>query len=100
MYFYLYIYVSVCVCAQLCLALCNPMDCNTPGSSVMEFSRREYGSGLPFPTPGDLPNQGSKFKSLTSPELAGRLFTSVPHLYNKKKNIYIYIFFFFLRRIC
>ena len=29
-----------------------------PGSSVhgyMEFSRQEYWSGLPFPTPGDLP---------------------------------------------
>ena len=25
----------------------------------MKFSRQEYWSGLPFPTPGDLPNQGS-----------------------------------------
>ena len=24
----------------------------------MEFSRREYCSGLPFPSPGDLPNPG------------------------------------------
>ena len=24
----------------------------------MEFSRQEYWSGLPFPTPGDLPTQG------------------------------------------
>ena len=24
----------------------------------MEFSRQEYWSGLPFPSPGDLPNQG------------------------------------------
>ena len=24
----------------------------------MEFSRQEYRSGLPFPTPGDLPNPG------------------------------------------
>ena len=24
----------------------------------MEFSRQEYGSGLPFPSPGDLPNPG------------------------------------------
>ena len=37
-----YIYVCVCVCAhacvcsvvQLCLTLCNPMDCSLPGSSV------------------------------------------------------------------
>ena len=26
----------------------------------MEFSRQEYCSGLPFPTPGDLPNAGIK----------------------------------------
>ena len=24
----------VCVCAQLCLTLCDPMDCSLPGSSV------------------------------------------------------------------
>ena len=24
----------------------------------MEFSRQEYGSGLPFPSPGDLPDPG------------------------------------------
>ena len=26
----------------------------------MEFSRQEYWSGLPFPSPGDLPNLGMK----------------------------------------
>ena len=26
----------------------------------MEFSRQEYWSGLPFPTPGDLPDPGIK----------------------------------------
>ena len=41
----------------------------------MEFSRQEYWSGLPFPTPGDLPNLGIKFASLASPALAGRVFT-------------------------
>ena len=32
----------------------------------MEFSRQEYWSGQPFPSPGDLPNLGVKAKS---PEL-------------------------------
>ena len=36
---------------QSCLTLCNPMDCHLPGSSAMQFSRQEYWSGLPFPTP-------------------------------------------------
>ena len=29
----------------------------------MGFSRQEYGSGLPFPSPGDLPNPGIKPRS-------------------------------------
>ena len=40
----------------------------------MEFSRQEYWSELPFPSPGDLPNPGNKPMSLTSPVLAGRFF--------------------------
>ena len=39
------------------------------------FSRQEYWSGLPFPTPGDLPHPGIKPTSLASPALAGRFFT-------------------------
>ena len=31
--------------------------------SSMEFSRQEYWSGLPFPSPGDLPDPGIKFRS-------------------------------------
>ena len=42
----------------------------------MGFSRQEYCSGLPFPSPGDLPNPGIEPKSLMSPELVGRFFTT------------------------
>ena len=42
--------------AQSCPTLCDPMDCSLPGSSVQGFSRQEYWSGLPFPSPGDLPD--------------------------------------------
>ena len=42
----------------------------------MEFSRQEYWSGLPFPTPGDLPDPGTELASLVSPALAGRFFTT------------------------
>ena len=44
--------------AQLCPTLWDPMDPSLPGSSVLEFSRQEYWSGLPFPSPGDLPDPG------------------------------------------
>ena len=42
----------------------------------MGFPRQEYWSGLPFPSPGDLPDPGIKPASLTSPALAGRFFTN------------------------
>ena len=40
------------------------------------FSRQQYLSGLPFPSPGDLPNPGINFASLVSLALAGRVFTT------------------------
>ena len=43
---------------------------------LMEFSRREYWSGLPFPPPGGLPDPGIKPASLEPPELAGGFFTT------------------------
>ena len=35
----------------------------------MDFSRQEYWSGLPFPSPGDLPDPGIEPVSLVSPAL-------------------------------
>ena len=42
-------------------------------SLSMEFS---CWSSLPFPSPGELPNQGIKPASLTCPALAGSFFTT------------------------
>ena len=39
----------------------------------MGFSRQEYGSGLPCPSPGDLPNPGIKLIPFMPPALAGWL---------------------------
>ena len=46
--------------AQSCLTLCKSMDCGPPGSSVYGIfqAKQEYWSGLPFPSPGDLPHPG------------------------------------------
>ena len=41
----------------------------------MGFSRQQYWSGLPFPTPGDLPNPGIE---PASPALAGKFFITEP----------------------
>jgi len=37
--------------AQLCLTLCDPMDCSLPGYSIHGISRQEYWSGVPLPSP-------------------------------------------------
>ena len=44
----------------------------------MGFFRQEYWSGLQFPHPGELPDQGIEPMSPASPPLAGGLFTTVP----------------------
>ena len=63
---------------QLCLALCNPMDCSPTGSSVHGISRQECRSGLPPPSPGDLPDPGTEPTSPVSPAFAGRFSATVP----------------------
>ena len=45
-------------------------------SLSMGFSRQESWSGLPFPSPGDLPDWAIKPTSLTSPAWAGWFFTA------------------------
>ena len=49
--------------AKLCLTLEPPwtVACQAPLS--MGFSRQEYWSGLPFSSPGDLPNPGIELGS-------------------------------------
>ena len=42
----------------------------------MGFPSPEYWSGLPFPSPGDLPSPGIKPESPESPALGGRSFTT------------------------
>ena len=58
-----------------CVWFCDPMDCSHQAPPSMEFSRQEYWSGLPFPSPGDLPDPGIK---PTSPALTGGFFTTEP----------------------
>ena len=61
---------------QLCLTFCDPMDCSPPDASVHGFSRQEYYSGLPFPSPGDLLDLGIEPQSLMSYASTGRYFAS------------------------
>ena len=49
------------------------VTCQAPMS--MGFSKQAYWSGLPFPSPGDLPDPGIE---PVSPALAGRFLTTEP----------------------
>ena len=69
---------TVCACKllQSCLTLCDPMDCNPPGSSVHGILQARILEWVAIPPPGDLPDPGIEPTSLTSPALAGRFFTT------------------------
>ena len=60
---FMYLEKSESEVAQLCLTLCDHMDCSPPGSSVHGIFRARILSGLPLPSPGDLPKPGIKSRS-------------------------------------
>ena len=53
----------------------NPWTVARQAPLSMGFQRQEYWSGLPFPSPGDLPDPGIE---PTSPALVGEFFTTEP----------------------
>ena len=97
-----YVYISMCITSMLSqvqlfvtlwiVARQAPLS--------MGFSRQEYWSELPFPSPGNLPNPGIEPMSLVSPALAGGLFITEPpeksiytHTYIEKlTKMYVYIY--------
>ena len=68
------------------------MDCSLPGSSVRGIFQAKILQWVPFPLPWDFPNPGIKPKSVATPALAVRFFTTEPagksHVY---VCVYIYI---------
>ena len=71
------VHMHTCMCMLSSIklfAILRTVACHAPLS--MGFVRQEYWSGLPFPSPGDLPDPGIKPQSLASPALVGGFFTS------------------------
>ena len=62
--------------AQSSLTLVTPWTVALQAPLSMGLPRQEYWSGLPFPFPGYLPNQGTEHTSPMSPALAGGFFTT------------------------
>ena len=74
--------MCVCVCVYICVHVFSHVQlfvtpwtvAHQPPLST-EFSNQEHWSGFPFPTAGDLPNQGIK---PVPPAMAGRFFIPEP----------------------
>ena len=75
---------TFCVTTLCCAVLSHVQLFATPWTVAHQaplstgFSRQEYWSGLPFPSPGDLPDPGSQPTSLASPALVGGFCTTEP----------------------
>jgi len=61
---------------QLCLTLCNPMDCSPPGSTVLWILQARILEWITTPSSGNLSDSGIKPMSLMSPALADGFFTT------------------------
>ena len=66
----------MCLDSQLCLTLCDPMDCSPPGSWPWDSPGKDTGVGCLSPL-GDLPDPGMEPGSPVPPALAGGF--QVPH---------------------
>ena len=69
------LYISESEVAQSCPTLCDPWTLAHQAPPSMGFSRQEYWSGLPFPSPGDLLDPGIEPRS---PTLQTDALTSAP----------------------
>ena len=68
-----------CLVVKSCLdSFVTPWTVAHQAPLSMGFSRREHWSGLSFPSPGDLPDQGIEPTSIMCPALADSFFTSSP----------------------
>ena len=65
-------YIRVLMCSAVSDSA-TPRNVAGQAPPSMEFSRQEYWSGLPFPSPGDLSDPGIEPVTLSSPALADSL---------------------------
>ena len=67
--------ICCCIVTKSCLILCDPWTITHQDPVSMGFPRQAYWNGLPFPSPGDLPNPRAE---TASPALADGFFTTEP----------------------
>ena len=69
--------------------VCDPMDYSPPGSSTSGFSRQEYWSELPFPTPGYLPDP--EINPASSALQADSLLSEPWGMHSPSRELYYYL---------
>ena len=67
--------ICCCLVTKSCLILCDLWTIAFQAPLSLGFPRQDYWSGLPFPSPGHLPDPGI---IPASPALAGGVFTTEP----------------------
>ena len=83
-----YLWVRVCYSLSHVLLFATPWTVSHQAPLSMKFSRKEYWSELPFPSPGDLPDPGIK---LWSPALQADSLLSVFRGGAERGRVKIYI---------
>ena len=68
----------VCSVAQSCLTLFDSMDCNLPGSCVLEIFQARILEWVAISSSGDLPYPGIELTCPMSPALVDGFFTTEP----------------------
>ena len=70
--------VCKCLLSQSCLILATPWTITCQDPLSVGFPRQENWSGLPFPSPEDLPNSGIEPATLSSPALGSSVKEFIP----------------------
>ena len=76
--------------------LCNPMDCNQPGSFVHGIIQARILEWVAMPSSGDLPDPMIKPESLMSPALVTGFFTSSTTWEAQKRSLLVIYFIYTL----
>ena len=101
--FPLYIYIIFSSLFNLCHdSFENSWTTAHKATLSMEFPRKEYWSGLPFPSPGDLPDPGIEpvYPALQADSLALSHWVSLIYIIYKCAYIYIYIYIYMCVCVC
>ena len=71
-------YIYYCIHVQLCLTLCDPVDCSPSDSSVYGIFQARILEWVAISFPGDLPSPGIELTSPESPALTHGFITTEP----------------------